>query len=69
MSENVRILEGGRNDVAAAQTVRDELAPLLKAVCDIFDRAKAQGLIVSFNIATDQYGRTKVNDVSVVRPL
>ena len=45
------------------------LAPLLDQVCDIFGRARKDGIILNFNISADQYGRMRVNEVSAVKPL
>lgn len=58
-----------RTDAVMAQDIRETLEPLVTKICQIMDDAKRHGLIVSFNIASDQYGRTKVVEINIVRPL
>jgi hypothetical protein len=62
-------IEKARTDAMRAQEIRDQLAPLLAQVCAILNQARADGLIVSFNLGLDMYGRSRVQDMSIVRPL
>jgi hypothetical protein len=41
----------------------------LQELCDIINKAKSYGLVVSFNLSPDAYGRTRVADLSIVKPL
>lgn len=73
MSE-IREIEGGivhlRTDAAIAQELRDKLNPLLDQVCGIMAQAKADGLMVSWNLQPDSFGRKfKVTEISIVKPL
>jgi len=56
-------------DATKADSYRAELRPILEQAGKIMDRAKADGLVVSWNLSPDQYGRMRVADISVVKPL
>lgn len=59
----------GRNDAERAATIRSNLRPLLEQVAQIVTDARKDGLIVSFNISPDQYGRCQVTALDVTKPL
>ena len=65
----VSVLEPGQSDADKAAAYRNELKPLLDQVCAIFNRGRAEGLIINFSIAGDQYGRSKVMAIDIVKPL
>jgi len=73
MIESVR--EGGnavepiRTDAMRAADIRAELSPLFDQVCDVLNRAKRDGLVVNFQMGADAYGRYRLQDLTVVRPL
>ena len=52
-----------------AEAYREECRPLLEELAQIIQRARADGLIIGFNVAPDQYGRMKVGEISVTKPL
>ena len=52
-----------------AAEIRDELMPLLLQACEVFDRAKRDGLHVSLNLTLDQYGLRHVPNISVLKVL
>lgn len=56
-------------DADVAQNIRDEIRPVLEQLAAILNRGKAHGLIVSFTMQQDQYGRATVTEPSIVRPL
>ena len=59
-----------RTDAVAAKSIRDELMPLLESVCEIMARAKADGLMVSWTLQPDSFGRKfRVTEISIVKPL
>ena len=66
VSSNVEKL---RTDAFVAQETRDALAPLLKEICAVMDRARTAGLSVAFNFQPNQYGKFHVPEVVIVRPL
>lgn len=66
---NIATLVPMKTDADLAAAFRAELAPLMDQVCDILNRARKEGLILNFNVAPDQFGRVRVAEVSVVRPL
>jgi len=58
-----------RTDASRAESYRRRLGPLLLDLAAIMNEAKADGLVVSFQVAQDQYGRYVAPPVSVVKPL
>ena len=69
MDGDIATLVPCKSDADLATEYRAELAPILEQVCDIFSRARKDGIILNFNISADQYGRMRVNEVSAVKPL
>jgi hypothetical protein len=70
MAAELHAIEGDKgSDVDKAARARAEITPLLEKICEILNRAKADGLIVSFNCSPDQYGRYKIVDIGIVKPL
>lgn len=55
------------SDKELAAQYRDELARALQPVTEIFDRAKAQGLILGFGYQLDVLGRNIVQQITVAR--
>lgn len=66
MNENITKL---RTDAEKAQDYRKSVTEALFAACLIMDQARADGLVINFNIAPDAYGRHGVQNLSVVKPL
>jgi len=56
-------------DGMRAEEIRTAMQKPLTEICEIVNRAKSFGLVVSFNISPDAYGRTRVADLSIVKPL
>lgn len=69
LAPNVSIVQPPFTDAQNAQAIRDGLSPLLKQVCELFDRARRDGLVVNFSLGTDPYGRSQVQNLTVVKPL
>lgn len=70
MSESVTKLVPTRPDSEIAAEIRAELAPLLDQVATILGRARqSHGLQVQFNIAPDNFGRMRCQEIIVTRPL
>ena len=75
VTSEVKVVDRGSDprtiptDVAIAAEARSELMPHMEAACVIFNRVRSYGLIASFNIGPDQYGRVKINSIDIVRPL
>ena len=59
----------GRTDADLAAEIRAELNAALAPVALILDRARQNGLTVSFGVNPDQYGRFRISDIGIVRPL
>lgn len=58
-----------KTDSSVAQDLRQDILPLLNGVCAVMDRARAQGLKVGFNVSQDNFGRHRVTDIEIVKPL
>ncbi len=56
-------------DTDKARDIRAKMMPLLDELLIIMNDAKNAGLIISFNIGQDQWGRVKLTDINIVRPL
>jgi hypothetical protein len=59
----------GRSDAEVAAELRERLNVALGAVVSIMDDANAHGLQVSFQLGRDSYGRNRINELGIVRPL
>lgn len=60
----------GKSDIELAEGFRQEILPHLEEAAKIFTRAKAAGLIMSFSITPDSFGKNfKVNEITLVKPL
>ena len=60
---------GGVPDTVKAENYRLELRPILEQAAEVLNRAKADGLVISFSINPDQYGRYRVTEIGIVKPL
>jgi hypothetical protein len=59
-----------RPDAVVAQELRDEIAPHLDAICRVYDKARAAGLHMGFDIAPDSFGKKfRVTEIKVFKPL
>lgn len=59
-----------RTDAYVAQELRDEISPLLDQVCVVMAKAKAAGLMLSWTIQQDSFGRHyRVTEIAIVKPL
>lgn len=56
-------------DASIAQAIRGDMQEPMAKICESMNRARAAGLVVNFTFAPDQYGRFRVPDISVVKPL
>ena len=59
----------GTTDQEKADAYRNETRTLLEAFCGLRERAKRDGLVINVAVVWDQYGRSVVGDVSIVKPL
>ncbi len=58
-----------RTEAQKAADYRAEIMPILDQACEIISRARKEGLIIGFNISPDQYGRSRVAEITIVKPL
>lgn len=68
MNEAVTLVPG-KTDAEKASQIRADLLPILEQVCAVVGKARGEGMIVSFNIAPDQFGRVKVQALDITKPL
>ena len=68
MPEPIRVATG-RPAKELADDLKERLRAALEPVCAIFEEASAAGLVMSFNVNRNGFGRYAVLDVTVVRPL
>ena len=54
-------------DAQKAAEYRARLTPIMEQAIAIMSEAKAEGLIVSFSINGDQYGRSVLSPIGVIR--
>lgn len=69
MSDPAISLVPSKTDAEKAAGYRAELMPLFDQLCVVLNRAKADGLIINFNVGADQYGRIKLQATDVLKPL
>lgn len=69
MGDAVVSLVSGASDAERAQRLRADLEGPLAKVIEVVNEARRDGLVVSFNIGPDAYGRIVVKELSIVRPL
>jgi hypothetical protein len=58
-----------RIDAVVAKEIREDLRPILEAVCDILNLGRRSGFVVTWNLGPDQFGQHRVLDIAVVKPL
>lgn len=58
-----------RSDAEKAEDARARLRPVLEEVCRILTEVKRDGIVVTFNITTDQYGIYRLMALDVIKPL
>lgn len=56
-------------DKERADAIRTKLQPLLEQLVATFNDAERDGLIVTFNIGRNQYGRHAVQNIAISKPL
>lgn len=56
-------------DTERAFNLKERVRPHLEAVCSVMDEARAQGLVLNFQIGTNGFTRSMVRDISVIKPL
>lgn len=69
MNDTPLALVPGKTDAETAAELREALKVCLNDAAKIMERARAAGLVVSWNIGPDSFGRFRVNDINIVRPL
>lgn len=69
MTEAVMSIVAAKTDAQIAAELRADLATAAAQVIAVVERAKTAGLCITFNIGPDNYGRTSLKDVAVVKPL
>lgn len=68
MSDSVKLVTGP-TDVERASDLKARSSKPLEELCRIMDDARKDGLVLNFNIATDNFGRHTVGSLTVVKPL
>ena len=58
-----------RTDEMLAKEIYAELLAAMQPVCKTLDKARAAGLHVNLSFGPDPFGRTVMQNVSIVRPL
>lgn len=58
-----------KTDKQKADDYRAQIIAALGDACEIMNKARADGMVISFNLGPDQYGRTSVQNLGVVKPL
>lgn len=58
-----------RTDAVTAADLRARATPLLNQLCELVDEARAAGLNLGFGIGQDNFGRTIINQLNIVKPL
>lgn len=58
-----------KTDADVARDLRAEAAPLLAEIAKLMDSARAHGMIMSFTISPDQFGRNRAGEVTIVKAL
>lgn len=58
-----------KTDVMKAEDARARLRPVLEEACRILTEVKRDGIVVTFNITTDQYGIYRLMALDVIKPL
>lgn len=56
-------------DKEVADGIRADLAPILEQACEVLNRARAAGMVTNWSIAPDQFGRLRLTEISVMKPL
>lgn len=56
-------------DAEFAAQIRADLQEPLTAICEIMGRARQRGLNLTFNVGPDSFGRIKITDINIIRPL
>ena len=71
MSEQAKLvtLSPARPDQEIADDIRKRLAISMASALKIMDEARSSGLMVAFQIAPDQFGRSALQAVTITKPL
>lgn len=56
-------------DSVLAVELRDEVTAAMHSVLTIMDRARASKMQINFSVGVDQYGRSRLDNLSVVKVL
>lgn len=65
--DNVTVLR--KSDAEVAADIKAGAGAMLAPICALMDEARADGLVLNFQIGVDGFGRSRVVDISVVKPL
>jgi hypothetical protein len=68
-STTIASIVPGRSDAEVAVDLRKRLEAALGNVVSIMDDANESGLQVSFQLGRDSYGKNRINELGIVRPL
>jgi hypothetical protein len=58
-----------RPDKELADGFKADLVPILEQACAVLNRARAVGMLANWSLIPDQFGRVRVGEVTVVKPL
>lgn len=56
-------------DARFAKATREKISMLLLSVCEAMDEAQGFGLKVTFTLGIDQFGRNRIGEINIMRPL
>lgn len=59
----------GKTDAERAADIRAKLTPILEQAAAIVGEARREGLIITFNISPDQFGRSRIQALDITKPL
>lgn len=62
-------LAPGRSDRVYAADLKKRLGEALGPVIEIMNEARDANIILGFGLGRDQFGRTKIDDISAMKPL
>lgn len=69
MSEAPIQLAPGKSDADKATAYKESVRPLLMQVAKLVEEARKDGMVITFGMGQDQFGREAITYLNVVKPL
>lgn len=69
MTDNTIALAPTRSDRDTAADLRQRMQGLLESVMELLDEANRSGLVIGFNLCRDSFGRNRIAEIQVSKPL